>query len=172
MKPAGPGLLSIEMILITHSVSLLIISLLRFSISLWLRHGTFCISRHLFISSRYPICWRTITLVLDLRDSPEFKTGPPARRGQEETKERDRPLQMGRWQEFPLWCNGISSVSGALVCRFYCQGGTMVKNPVLSQLRAEIQFLAWELHMLGSGQKKKNKKPTTPPHKQTGRWQF
>ena len=46
--------------LITDSISLLVISLFKLSISFWFSFGGLYVSRNLYISSRFPICWHII----------------------------------------------------------------------------------------------------------------
>ena len=62
--------------------------------------------------------------------------------------------------EFPLWCNGIGSGLGVLGCGFDPRPGTGA-SPVSLRWFAAVAWicsLAWELHMLWGGQKKKKKK--------------
>ena len=52
MKPFGPGLLFVGRFLITVSVSVLVMGLLRFSISSWFSFGKLYFSKNLSISSK------------------------------------------------------------------------------------------------------------------------
>ena len=51
------------------------------------------------------------------------------------------------YAEFPLWCNRIGGILRILGCRFNYHPGP----------EAQIRSLAWEVHMLWGGQKKKEK---------------
>ena len=62
-----------------------------------------------------------------------------------------------------LWHNRINCILGVLGCRFEPQPDTVVKIPhccscsLFGPHMARIWFLAWELHVLWGGQKKKKK---------------
>ena len=49
MKPSGPGLLLVEMFLMTVSISVLVMGLLRFSISSWFSFGKLYFTKNLSI---------------------------------------------------------------------------------------------------------------------------
>ena len=55
MRPSGPGLLFVGRFLITVSISVLVMDLLRFSISFWFSFGKFYFSKNLSISAKLPI---------------------------------------------------------------------------------------------------------------------
>ena len=55
MKPSGPGLLFVGIFLITVLVSVLVIGLLRFSVSSWFSSGKLYVYRNLSISSKLSI---------------------------------------------------------------------------------------------------------------------
>ena len=55
MKPSGPGLLFVGIFLITVSIFLLVMGLLRFSISSWFNYGKLYFAKNLSISSKLSI---------------------------------------------------------------------------------------------------------------------